>query len=204
VHPKSTITFRSNRSSFPHSASDLVSDSFSPVNLIAVIEMGCISTGSPGFKIGSTSSAVPQSIRYTRSHHILQASCHNQFQQHGAEVARGAHNPEVTGSRPVAAIRLRGIFFLIVFFGQACKRSSSACHWLKFSWHQSTINTCQTNNIVISLFLSHFPIAYAVNFRTQSRGPHFILLHHPHAPALLSPSCREQHPQQRPPGSHPS
>jgi hypothetical protein len=26
------------------------------------------------------------------------------LQQHGAEAARGAHNPEVTGSRPVAAI----------------------------------------------------------------------------------------------------
>jgi hypothetical protein len=84
---------------------------------------------------------------------------------------------------------LRGIFFLIVFFGQACKRSSSACHWLKSSWHQSTINTCQTNNIVISLFLSHFPNAYAVNFRTQSRGPTSFILSSTSAPSTrTSPS----------------
>jgi len=62
-------------------------------------------------------------------------------------------------------------FLLVVFFGQACKIASSACHWLKSSWHQFTINTCQTYNTVISLFLSHF---YAVNFRTQSRRSHFI------------------------------
>ena len=38
------------------------------------------------------------------------------YQQHGAEAARGAHNPEVTGSRPVAAIVIHYIIFYIYIF----------------------------------------------------------------------------------------
>ena len=31
---------------------------------------------------------------------------HQQVNRHGAEAARRAHNPEVTGSKPVAGIRI--------------------------------------------------------------------------------------------------
>jgi hypothetical protein len=46
-----------------------------------------------------------------------------QSQQHGAEAARGAHNPEVTGSRPVAAITFtcrRSDFFPSTAHNELC------------------------------------------------------------------------------------
>ena len=44
-----------------------------------------------------------------------------QVQQHGAEAARGAHNPEVTGSRPVAAI----VFFkLLLLLPPVCEEQN--------------------------------------------------------------------------------